>query len=173
MLALAAVASLVFTTLSYSVTSETHFELEVPADSVQSFKGTRWAGQAEHPEELRQGQRRRIIIIAIEGMLIFKDDNWGSFTAHPEVSSLGPEFAWKWDFAGVIAHRNALGGILTVGIPGWYLVALFAIYPFSAFIRGPVRRLVRRRRGACVRCGYSLTGNEFGICPACGTETDP
>ena len=26
----------------------------------------------------------------------------------------------------------------------------------------------RRRKGQCLRCGYSLTGNTSGICPECG-----
>jgi hypothetical protein len=30
------------------------------------------------------------------------------------------------------------------------------------------RRLLRRLRGDCLRCGYSLIGNTSGICPECG-----
>ncbi len=57
--------------------------------------------------------------------------------------------------------------------PLWGTFVLFAFYPTIAFIRGPVRRWRRRKRGLCVRCGYNLTGNESGVCPECGTEFDP
>jgi hypothetical protein len=50
------------------------------------------------------------------------------------------------------------------------LAVLFAFYPALAFIRGPLRRRRRPRKGLCIKCGYDLTGNESGICPECGTE---
>ena len=53
-------------------------------------------------------------------------------------------------------------------IPLWIPLLLFTPYPTVAFIRGPVRRWRRRRRGECVGCGYNLTGNESGVCPECG-----
>ncbi len=57
-----------------------------------------------------------------------------------------------------------------VGFPIWFPVAVFAAYPIIAFIRGPLRRRRRRRKGLCVPCGYNLTGNESGVCPECGRE---
>ncbi len=50
---------------------------------------------------------------------------------------------------------------------------VLAAYPAIAFIRGPLRRYRRRRRGLCVTCGYNLTGNESGRCPECATEIEP
>lgn len=46
------------------------------------------------------------------------------------------------------------------------LAALIAVvaYPLLPFA---VRR-DRRKRGLCVRCGYSLRGNVSGVCPECG-----
>ena len=52
----------------------------------------------------------------------------------------------------------------------WVPFALFSTYPFIAFIRGPLRRWRRRRRGLCLKCGYDLTGNVTGICPECGAS---
>jgi hypothetical protein len=53
-------------------------------------------------------------------------------------------------------------------IPLWMLFALFAAYPTTTFIRGPLRRWRRRRAGMCGQCAYNLTGNQSGICPECG-----
>ncbi len=53
--------------------------------------------------------------------------------------------------------------------PLWALITVAAVYPTVAFIRGPVRRWRRRKKGACLKCGYDLTGNVTGVCPECGT----
>ncbi len=55
-------------------------------------------------------------------------------------------------------------------IPLWMMFILMAAYPTLAFIRGPVRRHRRRKRGLCVKCAYNLTGNVSGTCPECGTK---
>ena len=60
--------------------------------------------------------------------------------------------------------------LYAVGCPSWLPVVVFAIYPTIAFIRGPLRRHRRRRKGLCKKCGYDLTGNESGVCPECGME---
>ena len=52
----------------------------------------------------------------------------------------------------------------------WLPFTLFAAYPTIAFIRGPLRRWRRRRKGLCLRCGYGLTGLPEPRCPECGTE---
>jgi hypothetical protein len=50
------------------------------------------------------------------------------------------------------------------------------LYAIAIFIGGwamvVTRRLGRRRRGACERCGYSLVGNASGVCPECGRGGD-
>lgn len=58
-----------------------------------------------------------------------------------------------------------------VQFPFWFAFAVLATYPTIAFIRGPLRRYRRRRKGLCVGCGYDLTGNVSGVCPECGAET--
>ena len=57
-----------------------------------------------------------------------------------------------------------------ITVPLAALLIGFAIYPTVAFIRGPLRRRRRRKRGECEECGYNLTGNVSGICPECGVE---
>ena len=58
--------------------------------------------------------------------------------------------------------------ITAVVLPVWRMTILFAVYPLIAFIRGPLRRYRRRKRGLCVRCGYNLTGLTAPKCPECG-----
>lgn len=60
--------------------------------------------------------------------------------------------------------------LYTARVPLWLPTILFAAYPTTAFIRGPLRRHRRRRRGQCIGCGYDLTGNESGVCPECGQQ---
>ncbi len=45
----------------------------------------------------------------------------------------------------------------------------FTLYPTIAFIRGPLRRWRRPRKGLCQKCGYNLTGNVTGTCSECGS----
>jgi len=59
---------------------------------------------------------------------------------------------------------------LDICIPLWSPFILFATYPTISFIRGPLRRYRRRRKGLCIQCGYNLRGNTTGICSECGME---
>jgi len=70
-----------------------------------------------------------------------------------------------------LGARNTTVSILSVRVPLWAGSVLFAAYPSVAFIRGPLRRWRRRRRGCCIACGYNLTGNVSGVCPECGEAT--
>jgi len=41
------------------------------------------------------------------------------------------------------------------------------------FLKEKNRRAERRRKqGRCVKCGYSLRGNESGVCSECGTSVE-
>lgn len=59
-----------------------------------------------------------------------------------------------------------------VSFPLWVPIFFFLTYPIIAFIRGPLRRWRRRRRGECLACGYNLTGNVSSVCPECGTKVE-
>jgi hypothetical protein len=59
-------------------------------------------------------------------------------------------------------HKNS------IIVPLWIPLVVFGVYPTIAFIRGPVRRWRRRRKGLCLKCAYNLTGNVTGVCPECG-----
>jgi hypothetical protein len=55
-----------------------------------------------------------------------------------------------------------------IAVPIWLVVLVLLTYPALAFLRGPLRRYRRRKRGLCVRCGYNLTGLTEPRCPECG-----
>ena len=58
-----------------------------------------------------------------------------------------------------------------LSMPLWLPFLLFAAYPtITFFIRGPLRRYRRRKRGLCLTCGYDLMGNVTGVCSECGKE---
>lgn len=64
------------------------------------------------------------------------------------------------------------GALLGTSIPLWLVFTVLGAYPTVAFIRGPVRRWRRGRKGSCFKCGYNLTGNVTGVCPECGAEIE-
>ena len=54
----------------------------------------------------------------------------------------------------------------------WLPFVLFGAYPFGVFVYRPIQRARRRSRRQCHQCGYSLIGNETGVCSECGINTD-
>ena len=52
----------------------------------------------------------------------------------------------------------------------WLPVLAAVLYPTIAFIRGPLRRYRRRKKGLCLECGYDLTGNVTGVCSEYGQD---
>ena len=44
---------------------------------------------------------------------------------------------------------------------------LLTLGPFTA------RRIIRRKRGHCIKCGYDLRGHSGGGCPECGWNREP
>ncbi len=77
---------------------------------------------------------------------------------------------WDWVtmLRSVIDPRNS-ATVSGVEVPMGFLFVLFASYPTIAFIRGPLRRRRRRKRGLCLTCGYDLRGSPER-CPECGNE---
>ena len=65
---------------------------------------------------------------------------------------------------------SSYGRRRVIEIVVWPLFVLFSLCPTTAFVRGPVRRWRRRRKGLCIPCGYDLTGNVSGVCPECGSK---
>ena len=84
------------------------------------------------------------------------------------------EFGWL---------RDAAGGERTVFAPAWFVSLAAAAFPAWWVPREwrHRRRLLRRRRGQCTRCGYDLRatpaepkagGALLGRCPECGTPAN-
>ena len=69
--------------------------------------------------------------------------------------------------------RCPLGGVYrSYTMPTWGAALAFATYPTLAFIRRPLRRRRRKRRGLCLACGYDLRANTSGVCPECGQNVE-
>ncbi|MFQ5461330.1 MAG: hypothetical protein ACE5E5_01750 [Phycisphaerae bacterium] len=75
----------------------------------------------------------------------------------------GGLFRW-WPM--VVVNRHWLGQAVQVAL--WPIV--FVLSVLAAWI-GYVDR--RHPHGHCRVCRYDLTGNESGVCPECGTATQP
>ena len=69
------------------------------------------------------------------------------------------------------ANGNRLD-VTRATLDAWLLIIILAAYPTIAFIRGPLRRRRRRKRGLCLSCGYNLTGNTTGVCPECSQKIE-
>ena len=94
---------------------------------------------------------------------------WGRVQAHPHTVA-PPER--ELEIAGIRWVIRPFPGtrLHHLVVPIWMLSLLLAVYPGVAFIRGPLRRYRRRRKGCCIKCGYNLTGNVSGFCPECGAR---
>ena len=79
------------------------------------------------------------------------------------------QFVPKWLGSARGRHRRIP---LRVGWPGFVTNTAFYALTLSLLWSSPfvVRRLIRRKRGLCVKCGYDLRGAEHDVCPECGAE---
>jgi len=99
----------------------------------------------------------------------------GRTSLHYDGAVLLPPF-WQgsFDFGG-LRYRASTGAWQYVNLssPSWLAGGLLALYPSFVFLRPPIRRRIRRRRGWCLWCGYDLTGNVTGMCSECGEAILP
>ncbi|MCH8824059.1 MAG: hypothetical protein IH984_11190 [Planctomycetes bacterium] len=58
--------------------------------------------------------------------------------------------------------------------PGFAINTIFYAVFLWLLTFGPftARRVIRRKRGLCIKCGYDLQGNSEGGCPECGWQRD-
>ncbi len=115
---------------------------------------------------------------------IFGGNRW-AMTVHRGISwvvhssksdkDLSPyRFGTNWCFVERAVHPIVRSSFTTMlKLPLWIPFVLFGAYPTITFIRGPLWRYRRRKRGECLACGYNLTGLPKPRCPECGTEIRP
>lgn len=60
--------------------------------------------------------------------------------------------------------------VYSLDIRLWFVGCIFGAANLLFFSFGPGRRMYRRRRGLCTRCGYNLAGNSGVTCSECGTN---
>ncbi len=61
---------------------------------------------------------------------------------------------------------------LAIIVPGFTVNTVFYAAILWLDIPGPfaLRRVIRRKRGLCIKCGYDLRHAEHRACPECGVE---
>ncbi len=100
---------------------------------------------------------------------IFRDEETFELTVLDRAISLGGPPRGEESFEplpqllpyGVIWHGFAINTIFYAAI-----LWLLTLGPFTA------RRIIRRKRGRCIKCGYDLRGTSGGeVCPECGLPT--
>ncbi|MEE9128822.1 MAG: hypothetical protein V3T84_02305 [Phycisphaerales bacterium] len=93
-----------------------------------------------------------------------------------EPDNVDSAIAYDWGLPverGLSEPIDLLGRILPLR-PIWLGFAINTVFyamilsvPFAPFT---LRRLIRRKRGLCINCGYDLRGAEHEACPECGVE---
>jgi hypothetical protein len=87
--------------------------------------------------------------------------------------SMQTDLFTRFRFLEFTAYHQTYGGpahtteVWEAGIPSWLPAPLFAAMPFGVWWFTGRKRLLRRRRGLCVNCGYDLRASP-GRCPECG-----
>ena len=117
------------------------------------------------------GSRQGCDIIAVKGRLSVMI--WSKYPPMREWPRTRLDWIFRFSNGGMGGFNSGLQ-MRTFVLRLWVPLFLFAFYPtiaFIRFIRGPVRRRRRRRKGQCIPCGYDLTGNVSGVCPECGSKT--
>jgi len=73
----------------------------------------------------------------------------------------------------VVVPANGLKILLRPIWPGFAINTVFYAAILWLFALGPfaARRVIRRKRGHCIKCGYDLRGAEHEVCPECGAAT--
>ncbi|MFG0285471.1 MAG: hypothetical protein ACF8R7_13725 [Phycisphaerales bacterium JB039] len=98
-----------------------------------------------------------------------RSDLDGISTRPPTTLRGGVRIPWRWIDPGA-RPRLPLAIILPLAPrPGLAINALlFALLWMTVLLPGAIRRRIRRAKGRCPRCGFSLAGQPQPGCPECG-----
>lgn len=135
----------------------------VPIDNYAVLRGRR-AGKV-HFSEVRFSEG------SIEGWWSFCTESKTAKRIKVKPKYWGGFNLWCMYSTGRLCPPGQVNVGVGVAVPFWFLSGLLSVYPVVVFLRGPMRRRRRRKRGQCLRCGYNLTGNISGVCPECGSAT--
>ncbi len=151
----------------FGVSSSIHGTSIIFLGSFPPFGPTTMPDYSQTAEVLRAGWPFR----SLEGAIHFKNDMekelekdkyWKSnlISLHPLP---WPERTYFW--YGHVPTRPIWPGFAINTIFYSVLLWLLTVGPFTA------RRMIRRKRGRCIKCGYDLRGHSGGEkCPECGNE---
>ena len=86
--------------------------------------------------------------------------------------ALGTSLVLSREVTGCLPYRNLA---VTPIWPGFAINTVFyaAVLWLVSLAPFTLRRVIRRKRGACIKCGYDLRGSSGGggVCPECGVPT--
>jgi hypothetical protein len=105
-------------------------------------------------------------LMAFEGARVVSFPFWKS--GGPAEGTIQSCFEWRSGFESFVPVRPVW--------PGFAINTLFYAIMLWLLIPGPfvLRRLIRRKRGRCPKCGYDLRGAPSGGgCPECGWNRQP
>jgi hypothetical protein len=119
--------------------------------------GSEWISdsktQLDWLQEVSVGFPIRVVVRRTSGYI----DSLGNWREMPLPGDSDP--APRWD----ISYGRLLASILLYLVPIWFV---YGLYPRA-------RRYLRRRRGCCGECAYSLKGLNTTTCPECGHVNQP
>lgn len=145
-----------------------------------------WA--VNHGRTYDVGTRRGRLVFSAQTSVRMVQSGPGGAWVDPPSAGLAPEWRFRhhvwatedWFEPGVLGFDVSSGDVefgtslwqihhegTSVVVPLWFVTACALVLPARWGWRR-FRRRDERAPGACVRCGYDLTGNVSGVCPECG-----
>ena len=167
---LVGLASLV-TPIAMTVHSDKHKAEYVGFRVKHAFLSLIWSRTSSETCPSRTNRRFDLSPVAV---LEYASEPW-DFATYEVVITSEKHFQETRTYAGpleVVVPRGGTHMVSRVSVRCAVLCVIACAYPAIVFIRGPLLRWRRRKRGECLNCGYNLTGNVTGICSECGVPCD-
>ncbi len=120
---------------------------------------------------LASGDRQEYLILDARGWpvpCLYSKANWSTRTiVHGWPLAASQESGNKWGGSNLAVPLHPIW-------PGFAINAVFYAAILSLVMLGPfaARRMIRRKRGLCIKCGYDLRGDFSAGCPECGWQRE-